>query len=39
MDPGLLGINLVPDVLERTPAYVDQVRTGTGRPPGLKPTT
>ncbi|MEI8373233.1 MAG: trypsin-like peptidase domain-containing protein [Planctomycetota bacterium] len=29
MDPGLLGINLVPDVLERTPAYVDQVRPGT----------
>jgi serine protease Do len=29
MDPGLLGINLVPDVLERTPAYVDQVRLGT----------
>ena len=29
MDPVLLGINLVPDVLERTPAYVDQVRPGT----------
>jgi serine protease Do len=29
MDPGLLGIHLVPDVLERTPAYVDQVRPGT----------
>ncbi len=29
MDPVLLGIMLVPDVLERTPAYVDQVRPGT----------
>jgi serine protease Do len=29
MDAALLGINLVPDVLERTPAYVDQVRPGT----------
>jgi serine protease Do len=29
MDAGILGINLVPDVLERTPAYVDQVRPGT----------
>jgi serine protease Do len=29
MDPVLLGIALVPDVLERTPAYVDQVRPGT----------
>ncbi len=29
LDPGLLGIILVPDVLERTPAYVDQVRPGT----------
>jgi S1-C subfamily serine protease len=29
MDTGILGINLVPDVLERTPAYVDQVRPGT----------
>ncbi len=29
MDVGILGITLVPDVLERTPAYVDQVRPGT----------
>ena len=29
MDPVILGIALVPDVLERTPAYVDQVRPGT----------
>ncbi len=29
MDPGLLGIALVPDVLEWTPAYIDQVRPGT----------
>ena len=29
MDPASLGILLVPDVLERTPAYVDQVRPGT----------
>jgi S1-C subfamily serine protease len=29
MDPELLGIVLVPDVLERTPAFVDQVRAGT----------
>jgi len=29
MEPGLLGISLVPDILERTPAYVDQVRPGT----------
>ena len=29
MDASLLGIVLVPDVLERTPAYVDQVRPGT----------
>ena len=38
MDPGLLGINLVPDVLERTPAYVDQVRPGTAAArAGLQP--
>jgi serine protease Do len=29
MDTGILGINLIPDVLERTPAYVDQIRAGT----------
>ena len=29
MDAGILGIVLIPDVLERTPAYVDQVRPGT----------
>ena len=28
-DAGVLGIVLVPDVLERTPAYVDQVRPGS----------
>jgi serine protease Do len=38
MDPGLLGITLVPDVLEWTPAYVDQVRPGTAAArAGLKP--
>ena len=38
MDPVLLGINLVPDVLERTPAYVDQVRPGTAAArAGLQP--
>jgi serine protease Do len=38
MDVGLLGINLVPDVLERTPAYVDQVRPGTAAArAGLQP--
>ncbi len=38
MDPSLLGINLVPDVLERTPAYVDQVRPGTAASrAGLQP--
>jgi S1-C subfamily serine protease len=38
MDPTLLGINLVPDVLERTPAYVDQVRPGTAAArAGLRP--
>ncbi|MGA2253224.1 MAG: trypsin-like peptidase domain-containing protein [Thermoguttaceae bacterium] len=38
MDPSLLGINLVPDVLERTPAYVDQVRPGTAAArAGLQP--
>ena len=40
MDPVLLGINLVPDVLERTPAYVDQVRPGTAAArAGSSPTT
>jgi S1-C subfamily serine protease len=38
MDPVLLGILLVPDVLERTPAYVDQVRPGTAAArAGLQP--
>jgi serine protease Do len=38
MDTGVLGINLVPDVLERTPAYVDQVRPGTAAArAGLQP--
>ena len=32
MDAGILGINLVPDVLERTPAYVDQVRPHADSP-------
>jgi serine protease Do len=29
LDTNILGINLVPDVIERTPAYVDQIRPGT----------
>jgi S1-C subfamily serine protease len=38
LDVGILGINLVPDVLERTPAYVDQVRPGTAAArAGLQP--
>jgi S1-C subfamily serine protease len=38
MDPVLLGIVLVPDVMERTPAYVDQVRPGTAAArAGLQP--
>ena len=38
MDAGILGINLVPDVLERTPAYIDQVRPGTAAArAGLRP--
>ena len=38
MDAAVLGINLVPDVLERTPAYVDQVRPGTAAArAGLQP--
>jgi serine protease Do len=38
MDPALLGITLVPDVLEWTPAYVDQVRPGTAAArAGLRP--
>jgi len=38
MDASLLGINLVPDILERTPAYVDQVRPGTAAArAGLQP--
>ncbi len=38
MEAGILGINLVPDVLERTPAYVDQVRPGTAAArAGLQP--
>jgi serine protease Do len=38
MDASLLGIVLVPDVLERTPAYVDQVRPGTAAArAGLQP--
>ena len=40
MDAGVLGIVLVPDVLERTPAYVDQVRPARPLPgPGSSPTT
>jgi len=38
MDVTLLGINLVPDILERTPAYIDQVRPGTAAArSGLQP--
>ena len=38
MDPVLLGMILVPDILERTPAYVDQVRPGTAAArAGLRP--
>jgi len=38
MDVTILGIVLVPDVLERTPAYVDQVRPGTAAArAGLQP--
>ena len=38
MDAAMLGINLVPDVLERTPAYVNQVRPGTAAArAGLQP--
>lgn len=38
MDAAVLGINLVPDVLERTPAYIDQVRPGTAAArAGLRP--
>ena len=38
MDATILGIVLVPDVLERTPAYVDQVRPGSAAArAGLRP--